>query len=95
MELANYIFKKNDNLAWRIIDGEAFIIHPKDGLIYPLNRTATRIWELVDGKNSVSELVAKIEEEFEEDKEVIEKDIDSFLKDLLKTDLIVKVENNR
>ena len=87
MELLNSSFKKNDNIAWRIIDGEAFLVNPKDSLIYPLNSVATRIWELLDGEKTTKEIVDTIQKEFKKDKAIIEKDALSFLEKLLKADL--------
>ncbi|KPK42168.1 MAG: hypothetical protein AMJ78_03450 [Omnitrophica WOR_2 bacterium SM23_29] len=81
-------FVRNSDIAWRIIDGEALVVSPKDSLIYPLNGIATRIWELLDGKRSVSDISSIICDEFEGDTAVIQKDVVDFIQDLLKAGLI-------
>lgn len=91
MQLTDCSLKRNDDLAWRIIDGEAFVVHPQHGLIYPLDCVATRIWELVDGRNTFPQIVNAIQDEFDEDDEVIARDVSHFLRDLLQADLVSRV----
>ncbi|KPK40700.1 MAG: hypothetical protein AMJ78_06935 [Omnitrophica WOR_2 bacterium SM23_29] len=81
-------FIRNDDIAWRIIDGEALVVSPKSSLIYPLNEVATRIWELLDGKRTVFDISSIICDEFEGDTAVIQKDVVDFIQDLLKGGLI-------
>jgi hypothetical protein len=81
-------FIRNDDIAWRNIDGEVLVVNPKDSLIYPLNDVGTRIWELLDGKSAVSDIVSIICEEYDADEMAIQNDIIDFLEDLLKAGLV-------
>lgn len=81
------IIKKNANIPWRVIEGEALIVSPREGLIYPLNAVAARLWELMDGQRTCGEMVAVIGEEFEVDKKTLQKDILNFVSDLVKKGL--------
>ena len=81
-------FIRNNDIAWRVIDGEALVVSPKDSLIYPLNDSGTRIWELLDGKRPVSDIASIICEEFEGDGKVIQNDVINFIEDLLKAGLV-------
>lgn len=88
MELLENFFIRSDNIAWRVIDGETFVVNPKDSLVYPLNSVATRIWELLDGSRKVREIIDIIDKEFETDKEIIRKDALDFIEKLIKAELI-------
>lgn len=81
-------FIRNNDIAWRVIDGEALVVSPKDSLIYPLNDAGARIWELLDGKRTVEEITSIICEEFEGEKKAIEGDTVDFIENLLKAGLI-------
>lgn len=81
-------FVKNDDIAWRIIDGEALVVSPKDSLIYPLNEVATKIWELLDGKRTISDIASIICEEFDGDVKTMQNDTIDFVEELLKAGLI-------
>jgi len=90
MEILNRIPKKNKHLAWRIVDQEAVIINlkkqPNDKEeIIILNPTATRIWQLCNGRNSIKEIVQRLKAEY---LEVIEKDVEKTLINLLNEKLI-------
>lgn len=76
------------DVPWRNIDGNVVVVQPKEGILYPLNGVATKIWLLLDGKHRVKEIIEALHEEFEAEVEDIEKDAFSFLETLEKTDLI-------
>ena len=85
--------QKNTELAWRIIDNETVII-PLDEQtsdsekINFLNETGTRIWELIDGKNSIKDIVVRIVKEYEIEEKEAEKEVVSFIKKLKSRNLI-------
>lgn len=55
-------YRANVNeVRWRIVDGEAVLIHIETTYYFSLNRTGTRIWELlVAGEPSEAEIVADL-----------------------------------
>lgn len=81
-------FIRNNDIAWRVIDGEALVVSPKDSLIYPLNDVGTRIWELLDGKRTVSDIASIICGEFEGDGKAVQDDVMDFIEDLSKAGLV-------
>lgn len=84
------IYKKNPNFVARKIADEIILVPIKREAadfeaIYNLNNeVSVRIWELIDGKNSIKEIKDKILEEFEVSSEKLEKDLGQFIKDLEK-----------
>jgi len=82
---------QNEEAAYRIIDGKAIILTPDNGMLHTLNSVGTRIWELADGKRRVRDIIPFIFEEFEADPNIVKKDIQNFIEDLVhKKMLIVK-----
>ncbi|MCD6080429.1 MAG: PqqD family protein [Candidatus Omnitrophica bacterium] len=85
--------QKNTELAWRVIDNETVII-PLDEQtsdsekINFLNETGTRIWELIDGKNSIKDIVVMIVKEYEIDEEEGKKEVINFIKKLERKNLV-------
>lgn len=61
---------------------EAVIVLPDKGQVKVLNEVGTRIWSLIDGKRSVSDIIGIIVKEYEVDYKIAETDVISFLKDL-------------
>ena len=79
---------RRPEIAWRVIDGEAIVVHPGAGVVYPLNPVATRCWELADGQHSVTAMVETVAREFEAPLTQIQQDVEHFLRTLQEKGLI-------
>jgi hypothetical protein len=60
--------RQNENVAWRMIEGEGFLISPEDSRLYRLNGVATRIWELCENEISVGAIAETLCREFDVDR---------------------------
>lgn len=52
--------------------------------VYTLNETGAFIWEQIDGKRSVEEIISALTEEYDIDRESAEEDVFSFIENLNK-----------
>lgn len=66
--------RQNENVAWRKIEGEAFLISPEDSRLYRLNGVATRIWELCEEAASVRAIADALCREFDVEHETAVRD---------------------
>lgn len=88
MELLNSRISKNNNLPWRIIEGEAILVNVKESEVIHLNPVGAEIWNSINGKKSAKEIIEHIYEQFEVDKETAEEDTLEFLEKLIKKGVI-------
>ena len=86
----------SEDVVARDIEGELIIVplvagigDMEDGL-FSLNDTGKGIWEKLDGKNSVKEIIEKLSGEFEAPSGVIRKDVIGLMEELLKRGMIVE-----
>ncbi len=83
----NARYVKDDSVVFRKI-AEEFILVPirkradEVDSIYTMNEVGSRIWELIDGRKSLSDIKNIIIEEFEVSPDVAEKDLIEFIKQL-------------
>lgn len=82
------IFCKNENMVAREIEDETVLLPIYDtseeiDCIYSLNKVASRVWEMIDGKSTIGEIKKKVLEEFESTPQEVKKRMGNFLKDLL------------
>jgi len=84
----NSMVKRQKDVAWRMIDGEAVIITPVDSTMHSLNDVGTRIWELLTGDRSLKEVAVMLLAEFDVDKDRAEKDTLWFAECLAKKGLV-------
>jgi len=76
------IMVHNPDAASRVVDGEAFIITPHDNQIHNLTEVGTRVWGLGGEGLTIGEIVAKIVEEYDVEREVAARDVEAFVSDL-------------
>jgi hypothetical protein len=67
----------------RVIDGEAVLVHPGQARIRVLNAVGARIWELIDGQQTLGEIAQEISAEFEVDLSRAQMDVLVFCADLV------------
>jgi hypothetical protein len=82
------ILAKNPATAWRLIEGEAVILSLDTKMLRGLNPVGSRVWELIDGRRSVDEIVEQIVREFGVARERAAEDVGAFLRDLLGRGLV-------
>jgi len=68
---------------------EGALIHLETKLSYALNRTGLRIWSLLKEGNCAHEIVEKLHEEFEVDRDRLKKDVVSLIEELELLKLII------
>lgn len=59
------VLARSERLSWRVLDGDALILHPAAGTLHRLNETGTRMWELLDGSRSVDAIAVELIREYE------------------------------
>jgi hypothetical protein len=57
--------RRTPSVASRTLDGEAVLVHPEQGKVTVLNGVGARLWELMDGQHTISEMARMIAEEYE------------------------------
>jgi hypothetical protein len=94
MELSAAVFRRSDSLVTRDLAGEKIIIPVRGkvgdlGSIYTLNSVGSDVWELLDGKRPVHEIVNRLQQEYEVDPAMLSADIRRLLADMQQEGLIV------
>ena len=84
-----------DDLAVADLDGEAVILDPNSGRYYGLNDVGRRILELAQKPRSVGELLEALQQEYEVDAELLEKDVVAFLQEMESNELIQREAPSR
>ena len=80
---------RSPKTAFRIIDGEAVVVVPEEGMVNIFNKVASRIWEILDGTLSLNDIAAVISSEFDATYETAYKDIEEFVEDLSKKGMVI------
>lgn len=84
----NTVILASEDLTLADLEGEAVILDGSTGRYYGLNTVASRILELVQQPKAVREIVSTLHQEYEVDRERLEKDVLRFLKEMVDAQLV-------
>ena len=87
--LESGMLKRNGNVLWRELDGEAVLLDPAEGCSYNLNRVGTCVWKLLDGNHTITDITTLICTEFDVEHDQALQDIELLLNDLGSHKLLV------
>jgi len=93
----NSVYVPSKNVVARLVQGEFIVIPITDGIgdsgdgIFTLNETGRAIWDKLDGKSNLKEIVDCLASEFNIPTSEIKDDILGLVKELLKMKILVKV----
>ena len=94
----NASYVPSEDVVAREVQGELIIIPITSGIgdledeILTLNETGRAIWNKLDGKRNLKEIVKKLSSDFQGSPEDIEKDVAGFTEELLKRKMLVAVK---
>jgi hypothetical protein len=72
-----------DKVAWRVVDGEAVIVHADSSAYYGLNSTGTFLWEAIAAAPvAADDLAMRLSERYGVARETVRADVDAFLSSL-------------
>ncbi len=81
MSICEKVLKKNEDTVYRVIEGETILVkldsinEEEEGKIFLLNETGTGIWNLINGKRCMEDIVHGLCEEYAVDLEVAEDEV--------------------
>ncbi len=92
------VFARNEEVVSRKIVDELILVPMRKDVadmetLYTLNEVGARVYELIDGKRALREIVNTIVTEFEVTKQQAESDVREFIAQLLEVESIYEVES--
>jgi len=90
------ILKQNPEVVFRKIEDE-YILMPLAATgddvdsLYNLNQTGGAIWEKIDGKKTIADIVEELHGEYDRDRETIEQEVVEFVTEIKTAGLLVIV----
>jgi len=79
---------RNPNIIGRMTDDEAVLVIPQKGQVKVINEVGAVVWELIDGKRDVGQIVDEVCSQFDVDRVAAEADTLNFISELIKREII-------
>lgn len=87
-EVTNRVVTRGHGLIEAEVDGELVALHVENGTCYGFNRTATRIWKLIERPRTIAQLRDVLMDEFEIDAARCTRQVTDLLVDLERDGLV-------
>lgn len=82
------IVYKNIDIDDTDLDGEKVMMNLNKGQYFMMNEVGSRIWQIIDNRISIKDIVNKLCCEYDVDEKTCNQTVIEFLKKLIKSDLI-------
>ncbi|MBE7450848.1 MAG: PqqD family protein [Kofleriaceae bacterium] len=82
-------YRRNPQLAARVIDEQAFVVTPADNKLHTLNETATTLWAMTAAGMTADDAAAALCAEYEVDLATARRDAEACLEDLVARQILI------
>ena len=76
------VLSKNPNSAYRFYDGKGVVVLPDRSEVNVLNEVGSMVWEQIDGKRNVAQILRAVVDTFEINPDQVEQDVIAFITSL-------------
>jgi len=76
------VLRRNPDAAYRVYDGQATIVLPSRTAVHVLNPIGSLVWEQLDGRTSLAQILDRVLEEYDVSRESAAADMMQFIGDL-------------
>ena len=94
IDLSHRLALASEEIAGKVIDGEAIVMHLGTGAYYSMNPVASRIWELCEQGHPLAEVATSISRSFSVDSDTAEADVLKLAQELVEEGLLVPSSAN-
>jgi hypothetical protein len=83
----------SEDVVSRELDGEAVILNLASGVYFGLDPVGTRVWQLIEHRGCLKDVLSVMRDEFDAPAEKIEGDLLQLASELLQKGLVRRVDN--
>ena len=87
--MSDVLFANSDQVASKVMDGEAILINLTTGVYYSLDDTGGVIWSLIEGGTTADAIVQLLSSRYGRDAEVMRADVAPFVAGLVEEGLVL------
>jgi hypothetical protein len=86
---------RGEEVAAKVIDGEAIIINLANGVYYSMDKVGGLIWDLVQAEHNLEEIIVAVTHRYDVSREQVQSDLEQLVDELLRENLVALSENTR
>src|SRR5688572_1649303 len=94
LSLKDRLQPQGNEVAAKVMDDEAIIINLANGIYYSMDRVGASIWEMIEGKHSLDEIITTTVARYDVSPEQAQADIERLADELLRENLVTVWEGD-
>jgi coenzyme PQQ synthesis protein D (PqqD) len=84
---------REEEVASKVIDGEAIIINLANGVYYSMDKVGALVWDLLQGGHTLEEVISVVTNRYDVAREQAETNVRDLVQELVQENLVVSTEN--
>jgi Coenzyme PQQ synthesis protein D (PqqD) len=84
---------REEEVASKVIDGEAIIINLANGVYYSMDKVGALVWDLLQAGHTLEEVVVGVTGRYDVAREQAESNVQDLVQELVQENLVVSTEN--
>jgi hypothetical protein len=84
---------REEEVASKVIDGEAIIINLANGVYYSMDKVGALVWDLLQAGHTLEEIVVGVTGRYDVAREQAESNVQDLVQELVQENLVVSTEN--
>jgi hypothetical protein len=86
---------RNEEVAAKVIDGEAIIINLANGVYYSMDKVGAFVWDLLQAGHTLENVIAAVVGHYDISREQAESNVQELVQELVQENLVVSSENGK
>jgi hypothetical protein len=93
LSLQNCFRPREEEVASKVIDGEAIIINLANGVYYSMDKVGALVWDLLQAGHSLEQVISAVTSRFDVAREQAEPNVRDLVQELVQENLVASTEN--
>ncbi len=93
LSLQSHFRPREEEVASKVIDGEAIIINLANGVYYSMDKAGALVWDLLQTGHSLEEVISAVSSRYDVEREQAEAHVRDLVQELVQENLVVSTEN--
>jgi hypothetical protein len=95
LDLSQRLQVREEEVAAKVMDGEAIIINLANGIYYSMDKTGGLIWEMVQAGHTLHETLSAVTSRYNVSHEQAHRDLEQLVGELIQENLIIPSQDGR
>jgi hypothetical protein len=95
LSLQHCFLPRQEEVASKVIDGEAIIINLANGVYYSMDKVGALVWDLLQAGHTLEEVIATVTRRYDVSREQAESNVQTLVQELVQENLVVASENGK